>query len=43
MNYETVKAFNNEKLERNRYEKILNTLKEQAHLVQTSLSNLNMG
>lgn len=43
MNYETVKAFNNEKLELTRYSKLLNKLKESATLVQTSLSNLNVG
>jgi ABC-type transport system involved in Fe-S cluster assembly fused permease/ATPase subunit len=43
MNYETVKAFNNEKLELSRYEKLLNRLKDSAMLVQTSLSKLNVG
>jgi ATP-binding cassette, subfamily B, heavy metal transporter len=33
MNYETVKAFNNEKLEFSRYERLLNKLKESATLV----------
>jgi ABC-type transport system involved in Fe-S cluster assembly fused permease/ATPase subunit len=33
MNYETVKSFNNEKLELSRYEKLLNKLKESAMLV----------
>jgi ABC-type transport system involved in Fe-S cluster assembly fused permease/ATPase subunit len=43
MNYETVKAFNKEKLELSRYEKLLNQLKESANLVQTSLMKLNVG
>jgi ATP-binding cassette subfamily B (MDR/TAP) protein 7 len=43
MNYETVKAFNNEKLELKRYVKLLERLKESATLVQTSLSKLNVG
>lgn len=33
MNYETVKAFNNEKLELKRYDKLLDRLKESARLV----------
>jgi ABC-type transport system involved in Fe-S cluster assembly fused permease/ATPase subunit len=33
MNYETVKAFNNEKLEMTRYEKLLESLKQSALLV----------
>jgi ABC-type transport system involved in Fe-S cluster assembly fused permease/ATPase subunit len=43
MNYETVKAFNKEKLELTRYEKLLNKLKDSASLVQTSLAKLNVG
>ena len=43
MNYETVKAFNKEKLELSRYEKLLNKLKESATLVQSSLAKLNVG
>lgn len=43
MNYETVKQFNNEKLEISRYENILEKLQKQAMVVQTSLSNLNIG
>jgi ABC-type transport system involved in Fe-S cluster assembly fused permease/ATPase subunit len=33
MNYETVKAFNNEKLELSRYEKLLKKLKDSAMIV----------
>ena len=33
MNYETVKAFNNEKLEFSRYAKLLDKLKESAKVV----------
>lgn len=43
MNYETVKAFNNEKLELSRYKTLLEKLKESALKVQTSLSRLNIG
>jgi ATP-binding cassette, subfamily B (MDR/TAP), member 7 len=43
MNYEAVKAFNNEKLEAERYESILASLQEQARVVQRSLSELNVG
>ena len=43
MNYETVKAFNNEHLEHTRYGKILDKLKESAMLVQKTLANLNIG
>ena len=43
MNYETVKAFNNESLEIGRYEKLLNQLKESAGIVQSSLMKLNVG
>jgi ABC-type transport system involved in Fe-S cluster assembly fused permease/ATPase subunit len=43
MNYETVKAFNNEKLEEERYADILDKLKDNARVVQTSLSWLNNG
>ncbi len=43
MNYETVKAFNNEKLELFRYEKLLHKLMESATIVQKTLSKLNVG
>ena len=43
MNYETVKAFNNEKLEEERYAAILDKLQDNARVVQTSLSWLNVG
>lgn len=43
MNYDTVKTFNNEKLEAERYESILKDLQTQANLVQRSLAELNMG
>ena len=43
MNYETVKAFNNEKLENNRYEKLLERFKRNAADVQQSLGQLNVG
>lgn len=43
MNYETVKAFSNEALEVGRYEKILDKLRTQARVVQSSLSELNFG
>jgi ABC-type transport system involved in Fe-S cluster assembly fused permease/ATPase subunit len=43
MNYETVKAFNNEALERSRYKEILRTIKNTAMAVQKSLANLNIG
>ena len=43
MNYETVKAFNNEELERNRYSSLLKRLKKSAMEVQRSLSTLNIG
>jgi len=43
MNYETVKAFNNEQLEIDRYEKIIENSQTQANIVQKSLSNLNIG
>jgi len=33
MNYETVKAFNNEELERTRYERLVNKLKKTAYVV----------
>jgi ATP-binding cassette subfamily B (MDR/TAP) protein 7 len=43
MNYETVKAFNNELLERSRYKVILKNIKNSSMIVQKSLANLNMG
>jgi len=43
MNYETVKTFNNEKLEEERYDGILDKLQTNARVVQTSLSWLNVG
>ena len=43
MNYETVKAFNNEKLEYNRYETLLQKLRRNAVEVQLSLGQLNVG
>lgn len=43
MNYETVKAFNNEELERDRYQGILQSIKKTSLKVQYSLANLNMG
>jgi ABC-type transport system involved in Fe-S cluster assembly fused permease/ATPase subunit len=43
MNYETVKAFNNEKLEISRYKALLNKLKGSAIEVQSTLARLNMG
>ena len=43
MNYETVKAFSNENLEIRRYEDVLKELRKHARLVQTSLSDLNIG
>ena len=43
MNYDTVKAFGNEKLETERYNRILDSLQKQANLVQTSLGQLNVG
>ena len=43
MNYETVKAFGNEKLELQRYVKIIDGLKSQANLIQKSLMDLNVG
>ncbi len=43
MNYETVKTFNNEKLELSRYETLLNKLKHSAIVVQETLSRLNIG
>ena len=43
MNYDTVKTFNNEKLEAERYESILKDLQTQANLVQRSLAELNVG
>ena len=43
MNYETVKAFNNEKYEEKRYTGLLDNLKKCAMLVQKSLSELNTG
>jgi ABC-type transport system involved in Fe-S cluster assembly fused permease/ATPase subunit len=43
MNYETVKQFNNEALEKSRYETILDKLYSQAMIVQNSLTKLNIG
>ena len=43
MNYETVKTFNNEKYEEKRYCGIIDNLKHCAMVVQTSLSQLNIG
>lgn len=43
MNYETVKVFGNEKLEQQKYEAILANLVKQAKVVQTTLSELNIG
>lgn len=43
MNYETVKQFNNEVLERERYGGLLDRLKKSAMKVQNSLSLLNAG
>ena len=43
MNYETVKAFNNEKMENNRYETLIDKLRLNAMEVQKSLSQLNVG
>ena len=43
MNYENVKMFGNEKMEKSNYEKLLQTLMRQADLVQTSLGTLNAG
>mgnify|MGYP000947932009 CR=1 FL=1 len=37
MNYDTVKAFGNEKLEIDRYHGILDNLEKQANVVQMSL------
>lgn len=42
-NYETVKQFNNEELEKSRYGKILDKMTGQALVVQRSLSTLNIG
>ena len=43
MNYETVKAFNNENLENVRYNGILEKIKNNAMKVQRSLAKLNIG
>jgi ATP-binding cassette, subfamily B, heavy metal transporter len=43
MNYETVKAFNNEALEKKRYQSHLDSLFDCAMKVQKSLSKLNQG
>ena len=43
MNYETVKAFTNEKLEETKYSNILDNLRRCAMVVQGSLSQLNVG
>ena len=33
MNFETVKNYNNEKLEKSRYEKLLNKIKDSAYFI----------
>ena len=43
MNYETVKAFNNEKMENSRYKGLIDRLKNNSMMVQMSLSKLNVG
>lgn len=43
MNYETVKVFGNEQIEKSKYDGILDSLVKQASVVQSSLSNLNIG
>ena len=43
MNYETVKTFNNEKLEEDRYGKLIENVRGNAIDVQHSLSSLNTG
>lgn len=43
INYETIKAFNNEELEQNRYNRLVIKLKQQAVLVQKTLTELNIG
>ena len=43
MNYETVKVFGNEPLEQKKYQHILDSLMEQAKVVQQTLSQLNIG
>lgn len=43
MNYETVKAFSNEKLEETKYAAVLDRLRKCANEVQMSLSQLNVG
>jgi len=43
MNYETVKAFTNEKLEDRKYSAILDKVRDSANVVQKSLSHLNIG
>lgn len=43
MNYETVKAFTNEKFEETRYSQILDRLRASAMVVQKSLGQLNVG
>lgn len=43
MNYETVKVFGNEHIEKSKYDGILDNLVKQAGVVQSSLSNLNIG
>ena len=43
MNFETVKAFNNEKMENQRYSDLIDKLRSNAMDVQKSLSQLNVG
>jgi len=43
MNYEAVKNFNNEDLEKSRYNKLLEKLESTSMVVQKSLGQLNLG
>ena len=43
MNYEAVKSFNNEELEKTRYRKLLDKLETCAKVVQKSLTQLKVG
>lgn len=43
VNYETIKAFNNEELEQKRYNKLVFRLRQQANLVRKTLAELNIG
>ena len=43
INYETVKAFNNEELEQTRYNRLVGQLKKQTIIVQKTLTQLNIG